>query len=95
MRLVTEPKALCCRLQIAPYVQQLTQHLFAGYFILGIMSAPNAFIYIGGGIILVATGIVTVAQHRRRTEAAAAARLSQPFSKVPSEELPIDDESEV
>jgi hypothetical protein len=59
------------------------------------MSAPNAFIYIGGGIILVATGIVTVAQHRRKTQAAAAARLSQRFSKVPSDELPIENNSEV
>ena len=72
-----------------------TADLFAGYFILGIMSAPNVFIYIGGGIILIATGIVTVAQHRRKTEAAAAARLSEPFSKVPSHELSNEDESEV
>ncbi len=62
---------------------------------MGVMSAPSLFIYIGGGTILVATGIVTVAQHRRKTEAAAVARLSQTFSKLPSHELAVEDDSEV
>ena len=58
------------------------------------MSAPNVFIYIGGGIILVATGIVTVAQHRRKLEAAAA-RMSSSVTKEQSYDLPLGRECEV
>ena len=71
------------------------QRHFAAGFMLGVMSAPNLFIYVGGGTILVATGIVTVAQHGRKTAAAATARLSQPFSKLPSQELAAEDEFQV
>ena len=81
----------------SPYVSLSGQLsiVCAGYFILGIMSAPNAFIYIGGGIILVATCWVTVAQNSRKTEAAAMARLSETFGKVSSDELAVEEESAV
>ena len=67
----------------------------AGYFILGVMSAPNVFIYIGGGIILVATGTVTVAQHRRKQKASAAARVLEPFPQVPFHDFPVEDDFKV
>ena len=59
------------------------------------MSAPNVFIYIGGGIILVATGIVTVAQHRRELDAAAAAKLSGSLTKGQSDGFSVGPDSEV
>lgn len=57
----------------------MTDHfMYAGYFILGNLAPPSFWIYVGGGTILGATVVVTMAQFRRQAKER---QIAEGFSK--------------